>query len=380
MLCRIFQKQDQGIILNIVEKHDNQDVILHEHSGHGTRSKIPNPSFSSERIPDIDWSGTKDLITVNIDINPKAEIFSNYIQSIHTAQKNINQFSHSRKYQGNLKEIITIKVDKIIDSIFNNNLELGYETEIEYEPSSPKRRKVADNIQSKRINADIVNLLSGGLSPVKELIRKESDVQAILQGLFTGQRYNQYKIKVFSEVSYGHGRADLVLFFVNNEFEETKPIIMELKYISSSQDYNSYLKSKIQLVEYINYLKSSTDHRAVEGVSIIYNSNANNFIQVKTFSAQIDHTSQSSSTGTGKIENIGNYKQEVRKSVIDPILSEDIEYKELDFSNYRLDDNDYIKLISFLQTPNVKVAHLTAINLSNNDINDSKAKLLSDTA
>lgn len=378
----IFQEQNRGIILSIVERCNNQDVRVHEHDGYATRSRGPNPIFDNEKIPSIDQLGIKDLTTVNINVKPKARNFLEYItsESIQVTQKNINQFSHAQKYQGNFQKITTLKVNEIIDSIYNSGLALGYETDIEGGQSSAKKRKLAGNVQVGKSNVDTAKLLREGLSEIREFISSERELHLILQGLFTGQKYNQYTIKVFSEISYGHGRVDLALFFVNDEFEERKPVIIELKYIPNSQDYkSSYVKSKIQLTEYINYLKSSTDHKEVAGVSVIYSSKyGNDFIHVKTFSTKVDHTSHSSSAGTSKLKNIGNYKQEAKISVIDPILSEDVGYQILDFNDYHLDNDDYRKLVDFLRTPKIGSAHLATINLSNNNIDDSKAKLLSD--
>lgn len=154
------------------------------------------------------------------------------------------------------------------------------------------------------------------------------------------------------------------------DLTEGKPIIFELKYCRLSQlklYKNTILESKLQLANYINFFKSSTDSKEVEAaVSIIYKNSAikdsnGNFLYVEKFINKIDHTSHSSSDGHGKITNIVHYKQEAEISVIDPILSQNAEYKILDFSNYHLRDNDYKKLVKFLASVRLELARLRAV-------------------
>lgn len=142
-----------------------------------------------------------------------AEVFSNYISSdaIKVTAKSFDQFINAKKYQGTLKEIKTISVDDIINSIYAHNIELGYETGIEDMPSSSKKRKLGRNTQETA--ADIKQLLSSALLPVQGFISNESDLQALIHGLFVDQRYGEQQIKVFREIIYGSGRADIALFF-----------------------------------------------------------------------------------------------------------------------------------------------------------------------
>ncbi len=110
------------------------------------------------------------------------------------------------------------------------------------------------------------------LSPVKEFVNQESDLQAIIQGMFINQKLLGGKqIKVFSEVSCGPGRVDLALSIVDKAFHEDKPILIELKYGSNNMLLTDAEK---QLTAYSQYLKSATTYKEVQHIAMLYNPNS----------------------------------------------------------------------------------------------------------
>ncbi|MFP3012648.1 MAG: hypothetical protein ACEY3D_06980 [Rickettsia sp.] len=365
----ILQQNSQGIILNIIEGSNTHQTRF--------KSKKQDKIFDDSKILPVENLAIQDLIIINIAVNPKAEIFSgvigkSYIDNIKVEQKNINQFRDHQKYQGHFQSIATVKVQDLINLIYNLDSSVDSDN---YIPLN-KKKKVLDK--------DFQKVLLECVSPIKDFVNQESDLQAIIQGMFINQRLLGGKqIKVFSEVSCGSGRLDLLLYSVDKNFQEDKPILMELKYGSNSA---LLTEAEKQLSTYSQYLKSATTYKEVQNIAIVYHDNKeNNFLQVKISSKKIDHTSQSSDNAQGSSTKVivNNRVKKVLKisdltflskiKTIDNDIFLDLSYGT---NNKMLSDSTFVKIIEFLDKVSVSSSAKITLSLVGNDINEEQATKL----
>lgn len=367
----ILQQDSEGIILNIIEGSNTHQTRF--------KSKKQEKIFDDSKILPVENLAIQDLTIINIAVNPEAKIFSGQIgksyvtrEDIKVEQKNINEFRDHHKYQGQFQSIRTVKAQELIDLINNQDLSVDSDN---YRPPDKKQ---------KVLGKDFQEVLLECLSPVREFINKESDLQAIIQGMFINQELIGGKqIKVFSEVSCGSGRVDLALSIVDKDFQEDKPILMELKYGSN---IGLLTDSEKQLSTYSQYLKSATTHKEVQNIAIIYHTNkANNFLQVKISSKKIDHTSQSSdnaqdssakvsvSTRVKKVFKITDFKFLSQIKTIDNDVFLDCSYGT---NNKSLSKQDFAEVIEFLEKVSVSSSAKITLSLAGNDINNEQATKL----
>nr|WP_253307709.1 hypothetical protein [Rickettsia endosymbiont of Ceutorhynchus assimilis] len=371
----VLQQDSKGIILNIIEGSNTHQTRL--------KSKKEDKVFDDSKIPPVEKLTIQDLTIINIAVNPNAEIFSGVIgksyitsEAIKIESKNINEFSDNQKYPGQFKRIEAVKVQDLIDLI--DNPDSSIDSDNEYLPPKKKQKFLAKDFQTTLLQC---------LSPIKELISKESDLQAIIQGMFINQRlgsYNNKQIKVFSEVIFGSGRADLALFIVDSSFKEDKPVLMELKYGSNIKLLTDAEK---QLSGYSKYLKSATGHKEVRSIAIVYNpsNKQGNFLQVKISSNKIDHTSSSSHNAQGsgaeksvnkkvkKVLEISDLESWQSIKTIDNDIFFDLSHGS---NNQGLSGKNFLDVIEFLGKVKVSSLSKIALSLAGNNINKDQAPKL----
>ncbi|KYQ60003.1 hypothetical protein ALC60_00974 [Trachymyrmex zeteki] len=379
VMTLVFKKADsnKGIVLNISSREDNKDIMLH-----GSAVRSPAEQLQRDAVPDMRALGITAIDMVNIEVDFQAKKFHNYIGSSDSfikISKGINvQDNNIKKYKGIFKKVECIAVRNFIEALDKQNADdrAGYETDIDDVLEPPAKRVKQEN---QKYHSSLSELFSTRLSTVKDLINSESDIQAIIQGLFTGQTYNDQRIQVFSEVSSGSYRIDIALIFQGSDDGVVHdPVIFELKYITRLKDvsrqYENAVQSSIsQLSEYVQTFKSATDSKSSMCVSLVFNksSTSEKYVTIHTSIEAVPHTSSSTDAG-GKLSHIGHYKQEPKILQLSELLS-DNENKpipeSLDLSDCYLNDESYEKLIVFLSKPSSSVRE---VNLSNSGINDQR--------
>lgn len=343
VMTLVFKKDNskEGVVLCISVAQDAQSGITLSSEYIRGKSK----KFDRDMIPNLGKLDITKLTMISVDVNPNAKTLRDYIGTIHI-EKHEN-FDKDERYKGTVKKINHVSVDNVIDYM------QGYTQGLEN----------AEQLQ---------RILSDCFSVIRDSISDESAVQAVMQGLFIGQKYKNQYISVFSEATAGHGRMDIALFFINIDLDNIQypPIILELKYHTSKKHEKIITAANSQLLEYVKYLKGSTDSRDVKCVSLVYSHNTDNPITVHIFEDAIPHTSSSTDINNILL-NIRNSHQEISQpsvlSLIDVAATKKLPV--LDLSGCQLDDRSFQDLLLFIREDN---QFLSELNLSGSGITNNK--------
>ncbi|MGI2257019.1 PD-(D/E)XK nuclease domain-containing protein [Candidatus Cardinium hertigii] len=332
------KNKELGIILNIVESNGE----------HSTRSKISydpkSMNLDKDKIVPIDSNlSIKNLHVVTIKVKPSAKYFSeevdkgdspeNYYLTSESIQIETNKKTSRRNgnsYKGEFKKIGSFEINELIKSIYGDSNSSGSKSD---RPPSPKRSK-PNNFQT---------ILLDVLKPLESFIKSEADLQHIIHGMLIDQTLKDgERIKVFSEVTSGNGRADIVFLTINNDAQETRYAIIELKYKGNTN--NQVINGNKQIEGYNKFSKLVTDLPESKGVTIVFNSNRKNadLVTVSFSSHAIDHSSQEDELSSSE-ENMEGRKRKIpNKNILEPCLGSNSRRKRETECKIGWDDVDKI--------------------------------------
>jgi RHS repeat-associated protein len=130
--------------------------------------------------------------------------------------------------------------------------------------------------------------VANSLKPIKDLIKSESDFQAVLQGILLNhaidKTIDKTIIRVFPEVNPSkEGRIDLVVQKLQNKngvITENGLVIMELKYAKNSRDVNKLLnEANEQVARYSSNLEPLTDLNKITTIAAVFDQTTCNIKQ-----------------------------------------------------------------------------------------------------
>ncbi|WP_353274795.1 hypothetical protein [Wolbachia endosymbiont (group A) of Ennomos erosarius] len=241
------------------EMQDNQYVILNIIEGKDFRGKKSIPL----RLKSIN---PNKYMQVNIKVNPEArggfKVEDNpeefYYQDIEIGKV----AGSGKKYEGEFKKIEHVKLLAMPDEAQTKNLQKAL---------SPRLLDMPDEVQTEN--------LQKALSPLKKLIMAESDFQAVMQGLFIAQAFDEKGkiIRVFTEPNYSSvGKPDLVVSCIEKVggiYKELELIFMELKFLEGGNVREIFVQARRQLLRYKSNIKTFTDLEEVSGMVMIFSIN-----------------------------------------------------------------------------------------------------------
>ncbi|BET32567.1 MULTISPECIES: latrotoxin-related protein [Wolbachia] len=276
------QGEDRAVILNIIERSGELRELRRQ------------KRFDSNKIPPIDELDIDSAVKIDLIINTGVKNNlggfevgerkdKSYFQDI-----NIKEVSHNSKnrYKGKFERIGNVDVNSLIEQL--------------------RGIDVVDLLKESKDEEMMGNKLKESLSPLveallpfKELIKREVDFQAIMQGLLiNGKTQDGKEIKVYVESNISSlGKMDLALSFTylqgdESTIEEDEPIIIELKCANSS------VKKKLghaekQMSDKYKILRSFTDKRTAKFLAMVFNQSSRSdkdLITASIKSIEVYHT------------------------------------------------------------------------------------------
>ncbi|RDD35196.1 Phosphocholine transferase AnkX [Wolbachia endosymbiont of Cylisticus convexus] len=277
--------EGKAVILNIIECSAEQRV---------PREK---KKFDSKRIPPIDELKINSAVKIDVTINTGVEHKPDGFEVEGREAKSYYQYINIEKISGGSQGKFRGQFEKI------ENVKVGNLVKVLQE--SINRRTRGNKKRSEEKLKESLSPLAEALFPFKRLIKKEIDFQAIIQGLFiNGETEDGKEIRVYMESNApAQGRMDLALSFTQLSknvcsFIEDDPIIIELKYATSTSNADKELKkAEKQMGEKYTILRSFTNKKTAKHVAMVFNIGAkykNDVIKVSTQDVKVDHTSSSS--------------------------------------------------------------------------------------
>lgn len=141
------------------------------------------------------------------------------------------------------------------------------------------------------------------LKLLNDIVNSESDVQAILQGMFIGTRRKVLDdgsiqiVKVFPEANLSkEGRIDLLISKLNQNGQNVKEnalIVMEIKYTKDGSVDNKINEAIEQIGQYASSLKSVTDLKKYKPIVVVFDKVTGESKVVFIADADVIHTSDS---------------------------------------------------------------------------------------
>lgn len=204
-------------------------------------------------------SGTK----IAIIVNRKGQNYETYLESIDMTNLNSNSADTDVGY--NIKDYIT-KPYNIKHSIDVCKLIL----------------ELPQDIQDDKLGE--LAKLQGELCAFQELITDERDFQAILHGLFSFKKFENTTLRAISEVTFGTGKADLVLA------SNGSILYFELALLKEHNVDTLLNKKKQQLDKYLVNAKVITNDKNANGVVLIFDSKTGKLYN-RYHTASVEHSS-----------------------------------------------------------------------------------------
>ncbi|WP_371223471.1 hypothetical protein ACA351_07435 [Orientia tsutsugamushi] len=205
-------------------------------------------------------SGTK----ITIIVNRKGQNYETYLESIDITNLNSNPANTDVGY--NIKDYITqlYNIKHSID-VYNLILEL------------------LQDIQDDKLEE--LAKLQGALCEFQAFITEERDFQAILHGLFSFKKFEENTtLRAISEVTFGTGKADLVL--ASNH----SILYFELALLKEHNVDTLLNKKKQQLDKYLVNAKVITNDKNANGVVLIFDSKTGKLYN-RYHTAPVEHSS-----------------------------------------------------------------------------------------
>ncbi|HLP34927.1 MAG TPA: RHS repeat-associated core domain-containing protein, partial [Amoebophilaceae bacterium] len=298
----VFEEKGTWVMLNLVE---SSKAIPKQKNGYefedvdiNAKAKLPNLG-DDKRIDN--------LLRIDIKVNPNSKGGWSYSEP----KRKDSQDSNEGQYYFQNIEVKSIDVsnpappnEQISYSTLKSNVDVKkfFPSEADIQAEKPTQGQSIDqekiNIRKKVIE-DQLKKLSESLKPLQDIIKSESDFQAVLQGLFLGlaKQVDQGTIiKVFPEANLSkEGRSDLIISMLkereNQPIHEEGIILMELKYTSESsnrafQELDNGIK---QIEQYGPHLKPITDLGVVTPIVAVFYPEGIRFEILDSHT--IDHTS-----------------------------------------------------------------------------------------
>lgn len=204
-------------------------------------------------------SGTK----ITIIVNRKGQNYETYLESIDMTNLNSNSADTDVGY--NIKDYIT-KPYNIKHSIDVCKLIL----------------ELLQDIQDDKLGE--LAKLQGELCEFQAFITEERDFQAILHGLFSFKKFKNTTLRAISEVTFGTGKADLVL--ASNH----SILYFELALLKEHNVDTLLNKKKQQLDKYLVNAKVITNDKNANGVVLIFDSKTGKLYN-RYHTAPVEHSS-----------------------------------------------------------------------------------------
>ncbi|WP_347938849.1 hypothetical protein [Rickettsia oklahomensis] len=267
----VFSNQYKStIILTIIEQeHLNsfgyERTFIKDKSKPTIRSNIDSKQVTIEEEVQAAILYTQKELNINagkridITINPKGKVFES-IRNVDFYCLNIRvndlESTAPQVQQSYISQFIT-EYNVVSNIDLNNLIPALQNLDLDNMSSPPHGDNENIEAQSRELTK-----LKEELLKLKKFIVLEKDFKSIIHGLFLHKKFNGNDITVLTEVSLGHGRADLVLVF-----QDRVPLALELGLGTLTQ-----IRAKeTQLKDYIRYLKVITDAVQIKGVVLCFN-------------------------------------------------------------------------------------------------------------
>ncbi|GFR24240.1 phosphocholine transferase AnkX [Trichonephila clavata] len=276
---------DKAVILNIIE-----------HAG-GQRQTKRQKRLDDKQIPPIGKLRIDSVVKVDVEINTGVknpvvafEVEGDESKSYYHVIKieKVSDINSKDKYHGKFQKIKEVEVDKIVK---------GLEELTDFKDKFQWIKEADSKLK------ELLSPLKEALFAHEELIKNEADFRAILQGLFMNKKgEDDEEVKVYAESSIpSKGRIDLALSCAipksDGSFEESCPIIIELKYAHGKKQVETRLEeAKKRLDKKYNLVKSFTNKRTAKFLVMVFDEkaeNADELIVASTRDFIVEHTSQS---------------------------------------------------------------------------------------
>lgn len=264
----ILKQFNNNIILSIIEKDEKQ---LQKYCRLGS-TRLQSKHNKEVKVTDeVEYavqhiqkqykinSGTK----ITIIVNRKGQNYETYLESIDMTNLNSNSADADVGY--NIKDYIT-KPYNIKHSIDVCKLIL----------------ELLQDIQDDKLGE--LAKLQGELCEFQAFITEERDFQAILHGLFSFKKFKNTTLRAISEVTFGTGKADLVL--ASNH----SILYFELALLKEHNVDTLLNKKKQQLDKYLVNAKVITNDKNANGVVLIFDSKTGKLYN-RYHTAPVEHSS-----------------------------------------------------------------------------------------
>lgn len=264
----ILKQFNNNIILSIIEKDKKQ---LQKYCRLGS-TRLQSKHNKEVKVTDeVEYavqhiqkqykinSGTK----ITIIVNRKGQNHETYLESVDITNLNSNPADTDVGY--NIKDYIT-KPYNIKHSIDVCKLIL----------------ELLQDIQDDKLGE--LAKLQGELCEFQAFITEERDFQAILHGLFSFKKFENTTLRAISEVTFGTGKADLVLASSHSI------LYFELALLKDHNVDTLLNKKKQQLDKYLVNAKVITNDKNANGVVLIFDSKTGKLYN-RYHTAPVEHSS-----------------------------------------------------------------------------------------